>query len=40
MATQRDYVAQTLGQLPTEDLAELDRLVLAWRERARALDAS
>jgi MarR family transcriptional regulator, organic hydroperoxide resistance regulator len=38
MATQRDYVAQTLGKLPTDDLAELDRLVLAWRERARALD--
>jgi DNA-binding MarR family transcriptional regulator len=38
MTTQRDYVAQTLGKLPHDDLAELDRLVLAWRERARALD--
>ncbi|WID98882.1 MarR family transcriptional regulator [Bosea vestrisii] len=39
MTTQHDYVAQTLGKLPAADLAELDRLVLAWRERARALDA-
>ena len=39
MTTQHDYVAQTLGKLPAEDLAELDRLVLAWRERARAVDA-
>jgi DNA-binding MarR family transcriptional regulator len=38
MTTQRDYVAQTLGKLPAADLAELDRLVLSWRERARALD--
>ncbi|WP_186420066.1 MarR family transcriptional regulator [Bosea sp. CS1GBMeth4] len=39
IAAQRDYVAQTLGKLPAEDIAELDRLVLAWRERARAVDA-
>jgi DNA-binding MarR family transcriptional regulator len=38
MAAQRDYVAQTLGRLPPQDLAELDRLVLSWREFARAMD--
>lgn len=36
--TQRDFVAQTLGKLPEGDLAELDRLVLNWRERVRAID--
>lgn len=36
--TQRDFVAQTLGKLPEGDLAELDRLVLSWRERVRAID--
>ncbi|MDP3318607.1 MAG: MarR family transcriptional regulator [Bosea sp. (in: a-proteobacteria)] len=35
---QRDFVAQTLGKLPERDLAELDRLVLAWRDLARAAD--
>lgn len=39
MAAQRGYVAQTLGKLPADDLAELDRLVLAWRDLARAVDA-
>ncbi|WP_131854704.1 MarR family transcriptional regulator [Bosea sp. BK604] len=38
IATQRDYVATTLGKLPATDLAELDRLVLAWRDLARAAD--
>lgn len=38
IATQRDYVATTLGKLPTTDLAELDRLVLVWRDLARATD--
>jgi DNA-binding MarR family transcriptional regulator len=38
MAAQRGYVAATLGKLPSDDLAELDRLVLAWRDLARALD--
>lgn len=37
--TQRDFVAQTLGKLPGEDLAELDRLVVAWRETTRAAEA-
>ena len=36
--TQRDFVAQTLGKLPQGDLVELDRLVLDWRERVRAID--
>ena len=38
IATQRDFVATTLGRLPQGDLAELDRLVLAWRDLARAVD--
>jgi DNA-binding MarR family transcriptional regulator len=37
--TQRDFVTQTLGRLPGDDLAELDRLVVAWREIARAVEA-
>lgn len=36
LATQRDYVASTLGRLPGRDLAEFERIVLAWRELARA----
>jgi len=39
IAAQRDFVALTLGRLAGDDLAELDRLVLAWREQARMLDA-
>lgn len=36
IAAQRAYVVRTLGTLPAADLAELERIVLAWRERARA----
>jgi DNA-binding MarR family transcriptional regulator len=36
IAAQTAYVTRTLGTLPAADLAELERLVLAWRERARA----
>jgi len=36
--TQRDFVAQTLGRMPEQDLAELDRLVLVWRDLARTAD--
>lgn len=36
LKAQKAYVARTLGSLPPEDLATLDRLVLAWRDRARA----
>ena len=35
LATQRDYVASTLGRLPVRDLAEFERLVLSWREQVR-----
>jgi len=35
IAAQRAYVQRTLGSLPQQDLAELERIVLAWRERAR-----
>ena len=34
MAVQADYVRDTLGRLPASDLADLERLVLAWREKA------
>lgn len=36
IAAQKDYVTRTLGALAPRDLADLERLVLAWRERARA----
>ncbi|MBD2747268.1 MarR family transcriptional regulator [Microvirga sp. BT688] len=36
IAAQRSYVMRTLGMLPRQDLVELERLVLAWRDRARA----
>jgi len=39
IAAQREFVASTLGQLKPDDLAELDRLVLLWRDLARAADA-
>ena len=38
IAAQRDYVARTLGRLPEGDLAALERIVLAWREEARAAE--
>ncbi|PVE26213.1 MarR family transcriptional regulator [Microvirga sp. KLBC 81] len=36
IAAQRTYVQRTLGSLPEQDLVDLERIVLAWRERARA----
>ena len=36
LAAQRSYVVRTLGRLPPADLAELERIVLAWRDLARA----
>lgn len=39
IAAQTAYVTRTLGTLPAADLAELERLVLAWRDRARADEA-
>ncbi len=36
IAAQRAYVARTLGSLPQADLANLERIVLAWRDKARA----
>ncbi|MGO4573013.1 MarR family winged helix-turn-helix transcriptional regulator [Microvirga sp. 2TAF3] len=38
IAAQKSYVEGTLGSLPPEDLADLERIVLAWRERARAAE--
>src|SRR3954454_12851605 len=39
IAAQQDYVRRTLGRLPHDDLAELERVVVAWREEARAEEA-
>jgi DNA-binding MarR family transcriptional regulator len=36
LALQRAYVARTLGALDPGDLADLERVVLAWRDLARA----
>lgn len=35
IAAQRAYVQRTLGSLPEQDLADLERIVLSWRELAR-----
>ena len=40
IAAQQDYVRRTLGRLPPQDLADLERVVLAWREEARAAEAA
>jgi DNA-binding MarR family transcriptional regulator len=37
LKAQADFVAATLGVLPEGDLSELDRVVLAWRDRVRAV---
>ena len=39
IAAQRSYVERTLGQLPGQELAELERIVTAWREAARSVEA-
>jgi DNA-binding MarR family transcriptional regulator len=39
IAVQHEFIASTLGKLEPVDLAELDRLVLVWRNFARANDA-
>ena len=36
ITAQRTYVMRTLGTLPPQDLANLERIVLAWRDLARA----
>ncbi len=36
IAAQEAYVRRTLGRLGSDDLAAIERLVLAWREHARA----
>jgi DNA-binding MarR family transcriptional regulator len=38
IAIQRNYVLNTLGRLEGQDLAELERIVLLWRDRARHSD--
>jgi DNA-binding MarR family transcriptional regulator len=39
MAAQAEYVRETLGRLPASDLMALERLVLAWRDEARARES-
>ncbi|MBF9231894.1 MarR family transcriptional regulator [Microvirga sp. BT350] len=38
IALQRSYVESTLGSLPPADLADLERIVLAWRDSARTAE--
>ena len=40
IAAQRAYVEATLGRLPPGELAALERVVLAWRDEARAAEQS
>ncbi|WP_407524669.1 MarR family winged helix-turn-helix transcriptional regulator [Methylobacterium oryzisoli] len=40
MAAQSAYVTRTLGSLPPADVAELERVVMAWRAAARADEAA
>lgn len=35
LAAQREFVNATLGKLPDADVAEFERLLLAWREEVR-----
>ena len=35
IVAQKAYVARTLGQLPVQDIADFERLVLKWRDLAR-----
>jgi MarR family transcriptional regulator, organic hydroperoxide resistance regulator len=37
LKAQQEFVAGTLGKLPDGDLAELDRVVIAWRDHVRAV---
>lgn len=38
IAVQRAYVQGTLGAMPPQDLADLERIVLAWRDLARTAE--
>jgi DNA-binding MarR family transcriptional regulator len=38
IAAQKAYVSATLGELSPADLTDLERIVLAWRERARTAE--
>jgi DNA-binding MarR family transcriptional regulator len=38
LMAQRAYVSRTLGSLDPADLADLERIVLVWRERARLVE--
>jgi MarR family transcriptional regulator, organic hydroperoxide resistance regulator len=37
LSAQQAYVKATLGKLPAADVAEMERLLVTWREEARAL---
>lgn len=34
---QRSFVDATIGKLPAEDVVQMERLLLAWREQVRAI---
>jgi len=40
LAAQRAYVEATLGRLPSDELATLERVVLTWRDAARSLEGA
>jgi MarR family transcriptional regulator, organic hydroperoxide resistance regulator len=33
---QRGFVQETLGALPVQDIAELERIIISWRDKMRA----
>lgn len=37
MQIHRDFMEETLGRLPVEDVAELDRILVQWRDVFRAM---
>jgi MarR family transcriptional regulator, organic hydroperoxide resistance regulator len=39
LAAQRGFVAETLGELPRQDIAELERIIIQWRDLVRAKTA-
>lgn len=36
LAAQRGFVSETLGTLPQQDIAELERIIVSWRDTVRA----
>jgi MarR family transcriptional regulator, organic hydroperoxide resistance regulator len=38
LATQRDYVAGTLGRMAGQDLVAFEKLILSWRDHVRVVE--